>query len=418
MPQAVLDHDSGTTRLPVVRTSHRRRYVLLLIAVLTPAIFAFGILYHQRLPVPYQDDYRSILDFALHYQQLSDAGAKLLDIAVYQHNEYKLSFEHAIVASEVELTQQLNFAFLTGLGDLLLLPIAYLFWRIYKPDEIDTNRRLLEFLPVSFVFFSLSYWETLNWAMAELQNIAVFLFSLLAVYLLVSRPLSGTARGRFCLACLAAALAACSSANGFLLAPKGLLILLPRRAYARSLTWCASFALPLAAYLYHYVSSAHAVSKVAFATRPVFFLGFLGGVVPFRWLAALTGMVILVILLLAIHARFDRSNPVIFYFAMWVVATACLVSWVRGAAGFMVSSRYSMYSSFLVIFCYVFLTDYLSSRSSSFKIRRFHLTCLVLAVAFCFVVDFSANKSLGTRRHMVLSGMSLPRQSAVQLAYD
>ena len=35
-------------------------------------------------------------------------------IATAQSNEYKLGFEHLIVASEVELTRHLNFAFLTA----------------------------------------------------------------------------------------------------------------------------------------------------------------------------------------------------------------------------------------------------------------------------------------------------------------
>ena len=98
----------------------------------------------------------------------------------------------------------------------------------------DLNRRLLAFLPISFLFFSLTYWENLNWTTTGLINIPVIFFSLLAIYLLLPRKMIEPTRARLLLACLAAALAAFTSANGFLLGPVGLLILLARRAYARA----------------------------------------------------------------------------------------------------------------------------------------------------------------------------------------
>ena len=377
---------------------------LLVFAALFPAIVAFGILYLQAPSVPYQDDYGAILAFAADYEQLPTFGAKVLDIATEQSNEYKLGFEHFIVACELELTRHLNFAFLTALGNLFLLPIAYLLWLTCQEDEIATTRSLLQFLPISLVFFALTYWENLDWAMTGLQNTPVILFSLLAIYLLTST------RRYPLLACLAAALAAFSSANGFLLGPLGLLILLPRRAYALALAWCASFAVPLAAYLYHYTpTAAPSMHRFFYITRPVFFLAFLGGLVPFRWAAALLGTMLLSIFLLALRLRFDRTNPVGFYFAVWIVATGMLVAWVRGAVSFSTASRYSIYSNLMLIFCYSFLSRYLFSRSPTFSRRRFYTTSVVIAVGICLVADISAYKKLAARRRMVLSGIEFYR---------
>src|ERR1700744_4556568 len=106
--------------------------LLLLLFVLLPATFAFGILYRQSLTVPYQDDYAVILAFAADYDQLPSLASKLLAIATTQTIEYKIIFEHFIVASQMELTHHINFAVLTGLGDFFLLPIAYLLWRTYQ----------------------------------------------------------------------------------------------------------------------------------------------------------------------------------------------------------------------------------------------------------------------------------------------
>ena len=331
MPLEAVGRRSGDQRV-FENTTVRPITFLLIFAVLLPVIAAFGILYRRSLSVPYQDDYDTIIAFGVHYAQSPTLKAKLLEIAAEQHNEYKLGFEHSIVAAELELTHHLNFTFLTVLGDLFLLPLGYLLWRTYQPDEIGLDRRLLGFLPISLLFFSLTYWENLNWATTGLQNTPVVLFSLLSISLIAPGKTPSTAH--LLLGCLAAALAAFTSANGFLLGPVGLWILLARRAYGGSVAWCASFILPLAAYLYHFTPSVYVVQRFFYLTRPLFFLGFLGCAVPFRWVAAPLGLVLMSIFVWAVHARFDRTNPVAFYFTVWIVATGCLVGWVRGGETF------------------------------------------------------------------------------------
>ena len=399
-------HDSEDRDNPAARPGIT---LLLLVAVILPAIVAYGILYRQAFSVPYQDDYKAILAFAVEYAHLPTFKAKVLHTATDQVNEYKLSFEHSIVASEVELTHHLNFPFLIALGDLFLLPIFYLVWLIFQEDEPNLNRRLLAFLPISLVFFSLTYWENLDWAMTGLQNTPVILFSLLAIYLLASRKMPEPGLPPFLLACLAAALAACTSANGFLLGPVGLLILLPRRAYARSLVWCASFLLPLAVYLYHYTRSVQPMFRLYYITRPLFFLAFFGCVIPSPWYAADFGFAMLIIVLLAWRSGFRRSNPAAFYSAVWIVATGALVGWVRGAAAFYVASRYSIYSILMLIFCYSYLAEYLPRRWPGFNRKVFYTISLLLAVGMCVSVDLNAYQLLGARRRMVLSGIELYR---------
>ena len=183
MPLEAVGRRSGDRRV-FENTTVRPITFLLIFAVLLPVIAAFGILYRRSLSVPYQDDYDTIIAFGVHYAQSPTLKAKLLEIAAEQHNEYKLGFEHSIVAAELELTHHLNFTFLTVLGDLFLLPLGYLLWRTYQPDESGLDRRLLAFLPISLLFFSLTYWENLNWATTGLQNTPVILFSLLAISLI------------------------------------------------------------------------------------------------------------------------------------------------------------------------------------------------------------------------------------------
>ena len=378
----------------------------LLAAVLLPAIVAVGIMYRQSLPVPYQDDYNTVLAFAVDYASLPSVKTKIVDVVTAQSNEYKLGFEHGVVAAELELTHHLNFAFLTALGNFFVLPLGYLLWRTYREIESDVGESLLAFLPISLLFFSLTYWESLNWTTTGLVNTPVIFFSLLAVYLLLPAPPLVLTRGRLLLACLSAVLAAFTSAGGFLLAPVGLAILLPRRAWGRSLLWCAAFVLPLWAYLYHYSRPVHALSGAPFFTRPLFFLAFLGcGALPSRWPAAGLGVVILGVLGLAARSRFDRVRPVGAYFTLWILGTAALAAWVRGGSLFQIGSRYSIYSLLVLIFCYSFLRQFLSVRWR----RCFLIASLVFAFCICLFADLHAYKKLGARRRMVLAGMELYR---------
>jgi hypothetical protein len=409
MPSQSADPGRATRHVFEDATAGPGTTLLLLLAVLLPAIVAFAILYRQGISVPYQDDYAAILEFAVNYDQSPALKTKLLHIATDQVNEYKLSFEHFITASDLELTHHVNFGLLTGLGNSFLLAIAYLLWRTYQEDEQDLDRRLLAFLPISLIFFSLTYWENLNWATTDLQNIPVVFFGLLAIYLLFPGRRFGPSRLQMLLACLSAALAACSSANGFLLGPVGLLIFLPRRAYAKSLWWCAAFALPFAAYLYHFSVPPHAVHWAVYLTRPLFFLAFLGCAIPFRWPAALLGIGILAILGLAVRTRFDRTNPVGVYFAVWIIATATLVAWVRGALGFGLTSRYSIYSILLLIFCYSFLEHSLSRRWSLRGRKRFYAASVVAAVMLCVLADINAYRYLSERHRMILRGIEMYR---------
>ncbi len=385
---------------------------LLSCAVLLPAIVAYAVLCREAISVPYQDDYGVILSFATRYVQLSSLKAKVLEVATNQTTDYKLAFTHFIIALEMELTGHLNFRFLVTLGNLFLIPIAYLLWRTYLTDGGDLNWRLIEFIPISFIFFSLTYWESLDWAMAGLQNISVICFSLLALGLLIPKPTSSRPDLLVFLGCVAAMLAAFSSANGFLLAPVGLLILLRRRAFAASLAWCASFALPLAAYLYHYAPyhiSVSTLHRASYISKVFYVFAFLGCAIPFRWPAALLGIMMSAVILYAVFSRYERTNPVALYFTVWILATAFPAAWLRGA----IAPRYSIYSILLLIFCYSFLERCLRDRAGALNQKRFYAISVALAVVLCVLSDLDAYKHLSRRRDMVLSGIEHYRVNPV-----
>jgi hypothetical protein len=388
--------------------SRRGRFwwkILLVAVVVLPPIIEYLILYRQAFSVPYQDDYAVILAFVREYSQHPDWTAKAIDVLTKQTNDYKLAFAHLIIGCDFELTGHLNFLFFVVFGNLCLLPIAYLLWRTYRScSTCLLAERLKEFLPISLMFFTLVYWETMDWSMAGLQNLPVILFSLLSVTLLVSAVSKSSGLGRALLASLSAVLAALSSANGFLLAPIGLLILIPRRAFGASALWCISFFIPVAIYLYHYVPygySVHVTQSTSWAAKVFYFFAFLGCAVMNRWVAALLGMSLCAVFALSIRLRFDRKHAVPFYFTLWVFATAVLVGGLRGA----ITSRYSVYSIFVFLFAYLFVIDILPSRVPQLTRKRLFVASVVCGVVFFVAGNAVGYRRLGERRALVLAGM-------------
>jgi hypothetical protein len=364
-----------------------------------PAVIAFAVLYHQAFSVPYEDDYHAILEFAIRYQQSATWASKILEIVAHQHTEYKLVWDHLIIALELGLTGHLNLEFLITLGNLSLIPIAWLLWSIHRSEDGQGERLPLRFLPVSLLFFSLAYWETLDWAIAGIQNLPVVLFALLSIKLLVSAESDTRTNWRFWTSCLSAVFSTFSLANGFLLAPIGLVILLRRKAYAASAVWCTCFLLALVPYVYRYVPL-HREPPTNLA-RGLFFFAFLGGAFPNPLVAAPMGIALAVVFGLAIRSRYYRTHPASFFFTLWIFVCAALVAWVRGS----IASRYSIYSVLLLIFAYKFLSNYLLTRLR-LTFWQVFVPFLIFAVGFCISADFTGFRRLGERRRMVLTGMN------------
>jgi len=386
----------------------------LIVLTLLPVVVVSGILYREMTTIPLLDDYNAILAFLLHLQKLPTFGDKLLYIVTAQHNDYKLIFEHMVVAVQFSLMHYSSFGFLIIFGNLFLFLLLIIYWNQYFANGYDLLRRLVLFLPISYLIFQLNFAEMINWAMSGLQNLAVVIFSLASILFLTR---SSSSRKTFAMACFCMALACMTSANGFLLAPIGMLIFFQQRNYKKMVVWSVLTPILLAMYFYQYVRIEGASTSPLYA-KALFFLSFLGGGIenmhhfPIKYASVILGAIILFTFGHSIRTRYDLAHPFAFYSAMWIFLTAALVADVRSSYGIAqsLSGRYKLYCDLLLVFCYGYAVHRFTIRPAASRMgRRLYAVTLASVILFSAASDVVGYKFLVRRRERLEAGVKFYR---------
>ena len=379
---------------------------------LVPVVLFYFLLWHESRPVPMFDDHHAILFFALELQQQHGPVAKLLYLAAAQHDEYKLIVEHTLVALDLTLAGRIHFGLLILIGNLLVAATASVLWVNSFITQRDSGRRLLLFAPVVLLLFQLNYVENLDWAMCALQTMPVVFFSFAALHFALR---SGRSAAGF--ACACAILACFSSANGFLIAPIGLAILVLRHRLAAAVIWSVSIALALLVYLYHYqrFTPPDAAQPVSAGSKLMFFFSFLGAAVenmhhaPIRNGSIALGVAIVLVLLYGAFKRGCAMHPFAMSTALWCILSAAIVAQRRSSQGLVLSltGRYKIYSDLLLICCYLLAAGRLSSKEVRPRAALLWLAPVIVASAlFCAAGDFFGYKYLSHRQRRVAIGIA------------
>ncbi len=385
---------------------------LLVGLLLVPIVTAYAIMARYAVDVPFIDDYRTLVGFAVKYTALPTASARLHYIFADQYTEYKMVLLHLLTASELAISHHVSMALEYWIGNLSLLPLLYLIWLMFARGASSLERRLLVFLPVVFYLFSLNYWEALDWAATGVAYLGTIVLSLLAIYLLAEE---GGRRGwRDAAACLAALAASLISLTGFLLGPLGLAVLVRRRAWRTAWAWCGVFALALTPYLLSYTRAGANPGTGPAIWIPKYFLTFVGGGAMMVRFAVPAGVLVLVLFAIAVRTGFYANHKAAVLGAGWLLGCAAMAAIGRGRTGaeFAASPRYKIYSDLLLIFCYGFLAERLAFSRLSPRSRRWvYAGTLTLTACFCVAAQHQAATSLRERRAMLLAGVEHYRQA-------
>jgi hypothetical protein len=247
-------------------------------ALIAPILAFYLLLISSSSPLPFLDDYESVLQFLNMHVQTHGLCAKTAHILTFQHAQYKLIFETSVFVGQRALIVHANFLVLTAVGDSFVL-ILFTLLSIAAFSRLTYWHRALLLVPVAYLVFQLQYAALLNWSVGSLQHFPLLCFALLSLWLLTH-----DSQLAFCASCAAMLLCIASSGNGFLLCLSGGMFLLSRRALVRLTAWGSLSALALVGYLYRYNFHMLASPEVGVTAadsgshfiRPLYFLSFLG----------------------------------------------------------------------------------------------------------------------------------------------
>jgi hypothetical protein len=401
----------------------KRLRVVLLAAVILPAALFYLYLQYLLINLPLFDDYDIALNFGNHLSELRGFAEKLIYLISARDNEYKLILAHLLVWSQITVAGHVNFKVLSALGNLSVLFIGIALWKMFLPGA-EMNRRLALFIPVSLLLFQGEYVETLNWSTVSIQNLAVIACAVWSILLLVREGV-----GAFIGAVMIMVLGVASSANGFLIAAVGVMVLVVhRRTYWAVVAWAVVAALCFAVYAYHYSdghvqSPGHLPLSVMLMHPPILYLfSFLGAVShPYTSensaglaLSMLVGLGFVMLFCVAAMRGYFRQHPAVGYCLLFVLLTGVGVSGARAGFGLSqsVSSRYRIYSDLLLIFAW-FVVVAVSRMDKSPALSRDKLLRSVVVISSIFWMAMNAHGVLALhgRNQELKSGMALFKDS-------
>ena len=296
---------------------------LLAAALLIPVLIFYGIVWWKFVPLPVEDDYSSMLAFALKWNALPDWPHRLLLVFTNQHNEYKMPLTFGLQSIELAFTHRIHVGAWMWAGNLMALAMLVPLWMDCMPQQ-PVRRRLVAFVPVAWLLMNLGYAEALNFTLTGFQALSALTWSLGCI-LMLSR-----ASWKWNVLAIPMALLACgTNANALLLAPVGFVMLLRRRSWV-IVAWCAAFVLEVAMYFYRYTQIPHPVPTFVAAAR--YFLGTAGSsfgyhthTVP----AILAGMLLLLLFAFLVRHGSPRLAPFAFWASVWLLLSFAMITYGR-----------------------------------------------------------------------------------------
>ena len=334
---------------------------------------------------PKFDDLNDVFGFfkllALAQTPLQKVGAFF-----YPNNEHITLVNHLIYFAQYQLFGEIRFYPLILVGHCIIIATACLLGAV-----IDNARRPFYFAAITLGYLNLYYWDSSFKAMTAISNQAVILFSIATFFSMIRLH-------KISLALVCAFLAMFSQANGMLVWPLGLLVLLLDRRWQPTKWRCitiwviaATLAIAIFSWAHHIYGAPSPVTAEMFFLQLQKFpalpllstLAFLGSTAfapPQAILAACAGIGAL--LVFAWHAfRHPDRNKLALAIAFFLLASAMTAGIMRGMvygdASAALDSRYKMYSVAFVLLSLALWCD-----QTSRPIRRPVLAALLLLVSF------------------------------------
>lgn len=399
------------------------RKSITVLLLLTPLVLVSWVVLKYAIDLPYWDDY------LVHNHLISlksDTGAlRKLGRFFDQHWEHRIVWTRVIFFLFYKLNGELDYYGLTLLGVSGLFVLLLLLYQVFRKTRLP----LYYFLPVPFWLLNLQSHENLIWAMASIQNFYILVFALGAFYWLAY-----PSRISFSLALALAVVASFTSGNGFLVFFVGTLLLLWQQKFRRGLLWLVVGLGCVVAYFYSY-------NRITFFPSPFLygfdewikaFFVFAGAFVdtyPYTkpvaigyenpvWLTIFVGVLVIgftswqLLQLLRTNFPFARRStstgtwfwPVFFGGSLlFLLATDAMTVYARvgfGGAGYLLQSRYKIYSGLFLSVCYLYALWLYKERSG---LRFGWAIALLITMPVSLYADYQCLEAIINQRRKTVA---------------
>ena len=336
-----------------------------------PVLYYIVVVVWYAYNMPYMDDYPSIVDLLLRWQDADwpERGRLLLE----QNNFHRVVFLKLISLANYALTGAVNFTFLQWVGNVAWLLIGWLLWRslvLISGKLTDTSgrrpqeQRILTFLPAIYFLFQFQFWNNAFWSMAAICNLWVHAWALLSFYLAV--------RKRIGWALVAGALSLFTVGNGIVVLPLLIGGLLLNQRWKQAAIAVVVSALLYAVYFSDYQNPSGAgLSSLLSVERIVHFVqldtAFLGATFyhpSVAWLSQVVGWLTIGWALFLVITRYDRQNPTLFWMVIFLHLTGLMLALnrIENSVDVVFASRYRQVPALMLAVTYLTLADVLTSK--------------------------------------------------------
>lgn len=395
-----------------------------------PAAILWGYFLAYAVDTPWFDDIESFPGFLLEYLDAASWSERWA-LLFRPNNEHRIVFAKTTLLLIHGLSGQLHFDWMMVIGNLCVVGIFGLLWRVFSGASLGSA---MLFLPVGLLLFQPHYHLLTFWALTGLQHQPSAMLVLLAIYLL-STPHTG----RMALAVGCLTLATFSMSNGMFGWVAGAAVLLLQGRYRALGLWLGAALLAIFLYFNGFSTQGNEAGLTYFRQYPhktfLAFFAFLGGIAdwlpsrlePYRYVfpivagMLLTGWLGTLVFryaqqkgwalrrLLAPHSL-ERIDYFLIGGFVYLLVNATIVALLRPRFGFsvVIVSNYKLYPS--IFAALVYLTWLRTGRG-----RRFFPALVVLCVVLNVLAYWRFTPEVVSRRRNLLTGSYNQQHSQVGL---
>ncbi|WP_435355924.1 hypothetical protein [Emticicia sp. SJ17W-69] len=411
--------------------------------ILIPIVI-FGVIFNKyAINIPHWDDF-AVRNSLLSYYD-TDSFIEKIKILFAQHNEHRIFLTRLLALLIYKVEGTLDLKSLMFLGNLSLVGILYLFYKISE----KYNYSIISIVPISFLIFTSALYENTFWGMASIQNFGVIFFAFLTFYWLTF-SIEKTKSYYFYFAIFSCFLGVFTSYNGIIIPVIGLLILLFQQRKSAIFKWSIACFILLMSYFYDFVKNPEKTSETDFSHPQLLLKGFfatIGNVIDSSFISpnkqtdlSITLGVFLVcfIVIFSYQVVFkkynleSKTNDLFLLACLTFLVITCIgIVLARISFGFgtLLTSKYKIYSILVLsIFYLAALQSVSESRKTSF------ISVLILGSIFLnfytYIADYQ--KIINLRHERItdqfkqqysdhdfpVGGLSLALQQPAKTFYD